>query len=476
MSSIPWQAEWKNPQWTHSEEAVEGGVHGICSALVTRDEIPTSLLPSGDDDEIDQEEDHLLQPQHVLTVSLLTASSQDLAASKVLLQLEEHSTPSSSDETDQNQRQPKLASKKTRIVAQRLLSWPESLSLPDDGDIRSNRDSESHAHSQRSNASSFWLGLFGNKDDEEQRSPVVQQGVVSACLCRKPSSNGINDALDTIAMMGLGIPDDVMEENQSNYPSSTSQEDDHAMSDGQEEALYLSCITSRGMVCVYSPWTLLAPNPSIDNTVPGGEDEDAWVGSVATLFFGADVYQTLQDGFKPLCEPLTTISLSVLDKRSNNPKAKSLWWNPLVERSTFAHRTVYNKPTQIQNMGLSHIIVAGKGLVLDSLLHEEERHREAKKRRQRRAQRKNVEESASKTKQRHDWWKSHDKMSINQDPLHPPAYDQNKPWWNSSQDLPSSKSNVEEGYDSDLDSNFCPLYHNRCSIFRNGMVWNWRLW
>ncbi|KAL3939603.1 MAG: hypothetical protein SGBAC_005697 [Bacillariaceae sp.] len=224
-------------------------------------------------------------------------------------------------------------------------------------------------------------------------------GLLSAVLIRRPTDADQNpnreDVMDTIALMSLGManspsaqhlgpiePSKATSADESLPPSRDDGGDegnDDADADAADEAvaplpdLYLACMTVRGLVAIYSPWKLLQletkADPTEEPNVPKLPADVDFVDSLATLFLGQEIFSAPEQAWKPLSEPLSTISLSILEqnqvykKRRKNRRALDVsLWNHLVESATIPHRTVANRASKLAVAGPSYLAVFGSGI------------------------------------------------------------------------------------------------------------------
>ena len=294
--------------------------------------------------------------------------------------------------------------------------------------IKSKRDDKEGGGGAGGGTSSSSSSLSNNNNNNN--------GVISATLLRRQVDNSSflkADALDTISLMSLGIMNTMAGPNNDNNNNNivvnnnnkstlaategTNDDDDDqssSINDSIPDELYLACLTANGMVAIYSPWKLLG---FLDND--DGEDgkwkstkdpsssssssllktnQDDFVDSMAKIFFGQEIFSKLEEVWLPLSQPLTTISLSILEQNhiyrrqdqqqqqrqrqqqkafqqnnhnssshnnSNNNNNRALdvsLWNHLVESATIPHRTVANQATNLAMAGQSYLVVLGSGI------------------------------------------------------------------------------------------------------------------
>eukprot|EP00980_Cylindrotheca_fusiformis_P014025 scaffold3670_cov124-Cylindrotheca_fusiformis.AAC.1 len=279
------------------------------------------------------------------------------------------------------------------------------------------------------------------KKKKPKKSPP-QNGLVSAVFVRRnPSTTAQNnasstDAMDTIALLSLGMMDyhsprtttfqQQQQEEEKLEPTPHPQKKDDAASTTSSTGatskknlpeLYLACMTVQGLIAIYSPWTLLnihsttssssgtekSQSPAADNSSSnvGNTPEQEFVDGLATLFLGHEVFSTLEQAYKPLSQPISTISLSLLEQnqvyqhnsnaasttstssissRNNTtrrgrrrPRALDVsLWNHLLESATLPHRTVANRVTQLAVAGTGHLIVLGTGIPYSQVFEDDD--------------------------------------------------------------------------------------------------------
>ena len=330
--------------------------------MVTWDELPDALS--------EQLQNHASSSpscQYMLTVSLLCTdnnNNNNNVSQEILLELAEiHTTYQT-----------------TELLLAKRLQWPET--------IFGMTTEEEEETSQASVVS--WFSWFDKLLDKLPHKPRKPQGVVSATLCRRnPSSVNQNqtDALDMIAWMSLGIVNEetagtttaTATATATTTPASTEVNQPASANNTSTTIsttftsmlcdLYLCCISSRGLVAIYSPWTLLLdePPPSSTTTTTTTDPEPLFSDDAMTHFFlGMELSIKLNQIWRPLCQPLTTISLSVLENSTpfhNHKKGQQTnpLWNPFVEPTTLPHRTIHNRLTNIQVAGDSFLVLLGQG-------------------------------------------------------------------------------------------------------------------
>ena len=93
-------------------------------------------------------------------------------------------------------------------------------------------------------------------------------------------------------------------------------------------SLYLACVTNKGLLTIYSPWDLLVENKKEDVTnntsaiLLNPIDEEMIDNAMTNLFFGSDLFNTLQSTWKPLCEPLHSITVSIMVSSTRRNSSK----------------------------------------------------------------------------------------------------------------------------------------------------------
>jgi hypothetical protein len=210
-------------------------------------------------------------------------------------------------------------------------------------------------------------------------------GLISAIFLRRPTDVGKTpstaDALDTIALMSLGM-EVPTSPSPATVAAATAAQDALQISGDRNDGntkeiqstppdLYLACMTAKGLITIYSPWTLLNLQEEIDGSssnIPKKNAEEEFMDGLATMFLGQEIFSTLERAYKPLSEPLSTISLSILEQnqlyKQRRQKRRALdvsLWNHLVESATIPHRTVANRVTNLAVAGTS-IVVFGSGI------------------------------------------------------------------------------------------------------------------
>lgn len=424
--AAPWQVEWKRPRWNqignssgegHSKDDKAAIVVGSASAEIDSQELPSahaSLMAS----QINDEPTTLL-----LSVTLLSRQSAKQihqsdypVASELLLELyecpataqdttdaDEPDDDSTSDGSEQDEAKESVSTSK--LLISKRLQWPEAIfdaaaaaqqqeqqgvetdqeahePKEEDNKAEAEEPKKKEGETQKSKSNrprqnflsriNDWLTLspFMGKLDQTAKSEQSflgnnPNGLLSAVLIRRPKNfENKDDAMDTIALMSLGMgynaPPAADAKNETDTLSSR-----NLSKQAETLDLYLVCMTVRGLVAIYSPWTLL------EESKPKSSDVQL-VDSLATLFMGQEIFSALEQAWKPLSEPLTTISLSILEQNQVYKKNKrrrkqsraldvSLW-NHLVESATIPHRTVANRATKLAVAGPSYLAVFGSGI------------------------------------------------------------------------------------------------------------------
>lgn len=424
---VPWQVPWKQPEWKQSSTRNDGRrgkrVDGITDTVivgVTSAQVDISELP-----ELLQEKITKVSfsatgkaPVVLFSVSLLATNKSALqqnVASELLLELF-----LLTDKNDVISEMKKDANDDLLLVSCRL-QWPEAIhGITDtqddkDDDLEEGKtndedddeeDENSTTNPQRKPFLSVlqeWFTLSPVikqidkvKSSTRNKSKTYRHGVISATMLRRRNSHNSlfleEDALDTISLMSLGMDSPPM---RSAKPTSTTASNKNK-SDEEEMAstsqidppeLYLACLTANGLVAIYSPWTLLGLDDSLDkdkDSAPSTNPDQEFLDSMATLFLGQDMFSKLEKIWRPLSQPLTTISLSILEqnklyqqkaKKGNQQHQKALdvsLWNHLVESATFPHRTVSNQATSLTMAGTSYLVVMGSGIPYTQVYHDDD--------------------------------------------------------------------------------------------------------
>ncbi|KAG7359261.1 hypothetical protein IV203_015850 [Nitzschia inconspicua] len=340
---------------------------GIDSESVTRP--ATATAPSHDN-----------ESRFLLSVSLLAPSIHDgddietdtgpcpLLASEVLLEIID--TASQSTQTTQT---PSPPPQQASVVAfSKRLSWPEtarqtSATATTNLPVVTPHHQRSKKKKRHNIFSAFVMPLFGI-DEEDGSSPTSssppprnllldkndgtetvvvtnsdscrysnkipnRMGLVSATLCRRlASSSERSGAMDLISLMNLGMP----QSSDTNHPTERSRRnlsephDDDDDDDDDETAvgvetdqnhdlhgdLFLVCVSQEGKIFVYNPWKLLLGNSNNNNN--NNQQNQDTEDHISQFFLGQSLYQTLQESYKPLSEPLATVRLSVFEHDNNN--------------------------------------------------------------------------------------------------------------------------------------------------------------
>jgi hypothetical protein len=87
--------------------------------------------------------------------------------------------------------------------------------------------------------------------------------------------------------------------------------------------LFLVCLSHNGKVFVYDPWTLLRVDTVSNDKIHNKNSNQDDLEQVSQYFFGRDLFQTLQESWKPLSEPIATVRLTVFQHDhtiKNEPK------------------------------------------------------------------------------------------------------------------------------------------------------------
>jgi hypothetical protein len=434
-NSRPWQVDWKNPTWASfenstQEKIINGKVVDVSVAQVLTAELSTEvpalcalvgIHPDGNDD------------QWLLTVTLLEQSgmSRDPAvATLVLLELADCDSE--------------------KVVYSRCLNWPETMDF-----------STKHQNPRKSvlaKVSSLILPWRAGNDDADQTTGKYarEPGLVAAVLCRQPLRKEAREeeAVEVVAAMMIGLDaaqDPGENDGMDKGPAATlaasndllvqerNEESDIVLADIEVpiDPLCLACVTSEGLICVYSIWSLLS-----NAETNSGENDDFNSGrerrvlseeeAITAWFLGADLFERLESTWLPLSQPKTTISLSILrDARQpfinsgrttedgnwsntlpSSSGADSIgWtsWNPWIEMSTLRYRTVLNRVTSIHVVSSDYpfLVLLGQGLRLLDRGVATESSRAAKSS----DVKKNVT-NANPGKRDDEWWKDQDEADL----------------------------------------------------------------
>ena len=160
------------------------------------------------------------------------------------------------------------------------------------------------------------------------------KGIISATFCRRPKhiqdynqatppyGNATverSDAVDTIQMMNLGISPSNQSSTVSSSQATTGtvlKSDDSHKNDvspiatsKKEYDIHLICMNHVGNVFVYNPWDLLLPPKPPTHSEQSQQKDDG--DDFALLLFGQTLFDTLQQTWKPLSEPVAMIEPAV---------------------------------------------------------------------------------------------------------------------------------------------------------------------
>lgn len=368
----PWQVDWKNPSWTSFEQSTEvkGNVVGVSAAEVSTAEL-CSELPGLEFDglRIDPDEnDH----HWVVTTTLLDPSgksSNPPVATKLVIEIADCESE--------------------KVVHSRHLTWPESAAAsPDD-------------NSGILNELGSFLLPWRSKDNERtiHKSPP-ERGLVSAVLCRQPLRKDARkeEAMEVISSMMIGLDSLASPEETNTFAvtrdpmlgeSGRELDDDWQNIEQPVDPLCLAGVSTEGLVCIYSLWSLLLTStsrstPREDPKAPNISDDQA----MSAWLLGSDLFEHLESTWLPLAQPITTISLSILrgtgaaaldhvdhttgseTSSGANPtkisKVGMTSWSPWVENTTLRHRTVLNRITSVHVVSskFPFLVLLGEGLKL----------------------------------------------------------------------------------------------------------------
>ena len=427
-SSVPWQVDWKNPTWSkystpttdsvsESSSVKRKTIVGISTAQVLASEIAeechsvwrSSSLTGKSLDAKDDE-------NFLLTITLLDPSgkswerTESPVATELVLELSHY-------ETEQ-------------ILLSRTLVWPETIGSATRQRKQTQRRT---IWTDVGEIFLPWLELDAEEETAENAclpAAPSDSGLVAATLCRQPKTPEAQreEALEVISSMMVGLDpsrggtEEVIDEEGRNkrFDSSPKNEDSIEEEAGEAEStqgavdspLCLACVTAHGLICIYSVWDLLslvAPmledSENASSKSLGLAEEKA----MAAWLFGDKLFQQLETTWLPLSRPKTTISLSILNEDWNQqklvqkavptgsdedgdkariagpatdselldtnlpplprPSPSLLAWNPWIEASTLAQRTVRNRATSIHvvDPAFPYLVTLGQGLPHDSI-------------------------------------------------------------------------------------------------------------
>jgi hypothetical protein len=418
----PWQVLWKHPEWNQSSPSSNTAtttsdgtppnkdrlVVGSTSAQIDPSELPLYLQH-----EISKEESSSSRSSSssssrssssiLLSVTLLSrerkssSSEATNVASEMILELYRLPSGSKANENTETSRNNNV------LLASSRLQWPEAVFAPfhqEEEDPEDNEEEEIKRTPQKENIFSSlqeWITLspLMRKLDKKKKSETsllnkhetsATNGLISAIFLRRTTDDGKTpstaDALDTIALMSLGMEVPTSPSPATVAAAAAAQDALRISSDRNDghtkeiqstpPDLYLACMTAQGLITIYSPWTLLNLQEETDgssSTIPKKNAEEEFMDGLATLFLGQEIFSTLEQAYKPLSEPLSTISLSILEQnqvyKQRRRKRRALdvsLWNHLVESATIPHRTVANRVTNLAVAGTSYLVVFGSGI------------------------------------------------------------------------------------------------------------------
>lgn len=423
---IPWQMEWKHPQWITSSppsptekdrsENDDAEVVGITSARLSQLEIShirsfKELQTNLEDFELESKHDGSGKEKdshYLLTVTLLGRSTHRTTlaneygsttigetekilskslASEVLLEVLD--VPNSNH----------ISATATRVIQTKRLRWPESIfdgaaSKSSQNEATATNATRKKKSAKRKNLlASIFLPLIGiDEEDEhvrgnerpgapendetksasaqissassaERNEPTV--GIVSATLCRRPREGqlgrtkasatkdivelmsfgtvGDGGGVGTIGHGSVGVGtnfeytkgstrSDASEKDVSKNRDYSPTEEIQLLSEGStlednnrpknqhqnrdtEDCGELSflCVSQGGDVFVYDPIKLLLGIEDVSNLDDGEMDAKKGLEDISNFFFGQELFQNLQETWKPLAEPSTRIHLSLFE-------------------------------------------------------------------------------------------------------------------------------------------------------------------
>lgn len=367
--NVPWQFEWKRPQWHESEDVdqafseVEGTCLGMVSAAIDAEEVPADYKTTEDENSV-----FLLAVTVVSSPFCVdTPGCGDLLVLEILRQ----AGPDAMEEAKEQE-----AGNKNKLerLLMKVLRWP-GVALQKDPKTDMNREGRKN---WRHNLPG-WLGGIP-EDQHPQREKTV--GVVAACLSRRQVGDNekqkaaVLEALDTMTFLSLGMDPEVQTTRvttEDDNTSSRSTNENHPMPE-----LLLACLCNDGHVHIYSPWKLLQlSKPSMESNEGG----DVFGNSMSSFLLGDYVFEQLQSSIWPLSQPEESIHLTVPMPKPGKPTEAdpihfdenatdgespglSLWdrsvWDPQVDPFTAIYRTVDNVPTHCIS-AFEYVVIAGRG-------------------------------------------------------------------------------------------------------------------
>ena len=265
----------------------------------------------------------------------------------------------------------------TRIIRSKRLRWPESIfdsnfkTASTTPSTTSAKRKRKHQRAKRKNLlASVFLPLIGIDEGDEygteemgaskthisrkQQHPTI--GIVSATLCRRPGEDVLAKSKksvtkDIVELMSFGGDGGGMighdaeisaksdtngdarkegDSRQEGYVPAQAVSDASALTESkpkQQSAtsigeLSFVCVSQAGDVFVYDPIKLLLGIDDVSSLREEERDAKKSLEGASNFFFGQELFQNLQETWKPLAEPSTRIHLSIFehDEKKKQPK------------------------------------------------------------------------------------------------------------------------------------------------------------
>ena len=328
----------------------------------------------------------------ISTAEKPSTSSQSLASEVLLEVLEVPSSDSNSNSNDTSNAV--TATNTTRVLRTKRLRWPESIfdATIATKDSNSNNTKAAVAASakrrrkktKRKNLlEKIFLPLIGIDEEDEygernhsastkknssapsssgRKQPTL--GIVSATLCRRPEEDLLAATKDIVELMSFGtrggdgrggmIGHDrgdnsaTKKQDISSIAEASGLEDskllvrqrqqqqshETTIEDNNCGELSFVCVSRAGEVFVYDPIKLLLGIEDVSGLRDGEKEAKKSLELASTFFFGQELFQNLQETWKPLAEPSTRICLSIFehdDKKQRFGATKNNPEHPPVE-------------------------------------------------------------------------------------------------------------------------------------------------
>lgn len=411
VNTVPWQVDWMRPITERvqpdNNKCNYGSKTSHSSALVTQDELLGFV--NIEDDMAADNESKLSNERLSFLVSVTLFQSQidtdtvtehvgnqpnpnennrvDLADT-VLLEIIEHRQHPTPNTGDRDRKLSGLGLLPTtsfgnglvndlniscRCLQSRLLRWPES--------------SVNFPTVDANALTAFWKGVF---PIDTGPSPITRSsvGLIAAAWVRLPPSEMKNiddpaDALDTLQLLSLFGHEP---ENQNQIPKYDHIESNASESNGEKSntlELRLVCLTNDGNLHFYSPWKLFQTKQG--STTDHSTNNDL-TNSLASLFLGQHLLDTIDDNLLPLSQSLNSLKLkipfmktigfkknerdmrttkSIQHHRSKKAsESYSFWdssvWDPMVDSETLQNQTKDNVLTHCV-AAFEYVAVGGYG-------------------------------------------------------------------------------------------------------------------